>query len=53
MVDFDKLNRETQQYKNKDVNRFSGNNTYNKYDFNRRNNETFKQNNGQYSKHYY
>lgn len=48
MVDFDRLNRETKEYKSRDVDRFSGNNTYNNCDFNRRNNETFKMNNGQY-----
>ena len=53
MVDFDKLNKETQDYNNKNVDRFSGNNTYNKYDFDRLNNETYKTNNGVYSSKYY
>ena len=54
MVDFDRLNRETREYKNRNVDRFNpstcGN--YTGYDINRRNNETYKQNNGEYSCYY-
>lgn len=52
---FEKLNRETNDYNNKNVNRF--NQSVNKYGtsdywLNYWNNQTYKQNNGQYSKHY-
>lgn len=58
MVDFDKLNRETREYNNRNVDRFNpstqGNyNFFNPYKQNYLNNETYKQNNGQYSKKYY
>ena len=55
MVDFDKLNRQTQEYRNRCVDRFnpSTKSNYNGYTFNYLNNQTYKANNNQYSKHYY
>ena len=54
MVDFDKLNRETREYNNRNVDRFntSTKSNYNYFDPYRRNNETHKQNNGSYSNYY-
>lgn len=52
---FEKLNRETNDYNNKNVNRFNSSvNKYGTSDYwqNHWNNQTYKQNNGQYSKHY-
>ena len=50
MVDFDRLNRETREYKNNQpVNRDS-NNSYKSINY--YNNETYKANNGQYSNYY-
>ena len=49
MVDFDKLNRETREYNAKNHNRLSDNQSYGRYDFTRKNNETYYSNNGQYS----
>ena len=55
MTDFDRLNRETREYNNKNVDRFnqSTRGNYNQPNFNRLNNQTYKQNNGQYSSKYY
>lgn len=55
MVDFDRLNRETREYNNRNVDRFnpSTKGNYNYFDPCRLNNQTYKQNNGQYSKRYY
>lgn len=52
-MDFDRLNRETREFNNRNVNRFnpSAPNS-NRADFNRLNNETYKQNNGVYSTKY-
>lgn len=55
MVDFDKLNRETREFNNKNVDRFNTSTPTNKissYWQNYWNNQTFKANNGQYSSHY-
>ena len=53
MVDFDKLNRETREHNNKDLNRFNTT-TNSKYNyFNYLNNQTYKQNNGIYTKKYF
>lgn len=51
---FERLNRETQDFNNRNVNRFnpSTKSNYNYFDPCRLNNETFKTNNGQYSNHY-
>lgn len=54
-VDFERLNRETREHNNKNVDRFneSTKENYNYFDPYKLNNQTYKQNNGQYSKHYY
>lgn len=56
MDKFERLNRETRDYNNnKEVNRFSQSTpNYGSSEFWRNywNNQTFKQNNGQYSRHY-
>ena len=54
MIDFDKLNRETRDYNNKNVDRFnpSTKSNYNYFNPNKLNNETFKTNNGTYSNYY-
>lgn len=54
MDKFERLNQETRDFNNKNVNRFN----YSSHDSSQswihyHNNQTFKQNNGQYSKHYY
>ena len=55
MDKFERLNRETREYNNRNVDRFNpstkGNYTY--FDPWRANNQTYKENNGQYSKKYY
>lgn len=55
MDKFEQLNRETREYNNSNVDRFNpstkANYTY--FDPYRQNNQTFKANNGQYSKKYY
>lgn len=56
MVDFDKLNRETREFNNRNVDRFNPSTP--KYGTpsywqNYWNNQTYKQNNGEYSKKYY
>ena len=55
MVDFDRLNRETREHNNRNVDRFnqSTRGNYNSFDQNRLNNQTYKANNGTYSRHYY
>ena len=55
MADFDRLNRQTREFNNKNVDRFnpSTRGNYNRTDFNRLNNETYKANNGQYNRKYY
>ena len=54
MDKFDRLNRETREFNNRNVDRFNqstkGNYTY--FDPYRLNNQTYKQNNGQYSDRY-
>lgn len=56
MDKFERLNRETREFNNRNVDRF--NTSANKYGTseywrNYWNNKTYKENNGQYSKHYY
>lgn len=56
MIDFDRLNRETREYNNKNINRFSApNNNYGSSEYWRNywNNQTYKANNGQFSKKYF
>jgi hypothetical protein len=56
MDKFERLNRETREYNNKNVNRFNpATPKYGsrEYWLNYYNNQTYKQNNGQYSKHYF
>lgn len=55
MVDFEKLNRQTNDYNNKNVNRFNpaAPNTTSKSYLNYMNNQTYKKNNGVYSKYYF
>ena len=55
---FDRLNRETQEHNNRNVNRFnpsteSNYSFFNPYQQNYYNNQTYKQNNGEYSRKYY
>ena len=55
MADFEKLNRQTREFNNRNVDRF--NKSSPKYGsanywLNYRNNQTYKENNGQYSEHY-
>lgn len=58
MVDFDRLNRETQAWRNEFVTRTPSSATdpyrygSSEYWLNRKNNETYKNNNGQYSNYY-
>lgn len=57
-VNFDRLNRETREFNNRNVDRFNEStkanyNYFDPYKQNYLNNQTFKANNGQYSKHYY
>lgn len=58
MVDFDRLNRETQAWRNEFVTREPSRATdpyrygSSAYWLNRKNNETYKYNNGQYSNYY-
>jgi hypothetical protein len=51
---FERLNRETREYNNRNVNRFneSTRGNYNYFDPTRANNETYYANNGQRSNHY-
>ena len=54
-ADFDKLNRETKDFNNRNVNRFNTSSPKygtSEYWQNYWNNQTYKKNNGQYSKHY-
>ena len=55
MVDFERLNRETREYNNKNVDRYNSSTktNYNYFDPWKENNNTYKHNNGQYTKHYY
>lgn len=55
---FDRLNRETREFNNRNVDRFNPStqknyNSYNPEKQNNLNNKTYKQNNGQYSSKYY
>lgn len=55
MDKFERLNRETREFNNRNVDRFnraSSNYGTSAYWENYHNNQTYKQNNGQYSKHY-
>jgi hypothetical protein len=54
MIDFDRLNRETKEYNNKNIDRFnqSTKSNYNYFNPYKLNNETYKQNNGSYSNYY-
>lgn len=49
MVDFDKLNRETREYNNRNVSRSEKS----RPSLDSLNNQTYKANNGIYSRHYY
>ena len=57
MADLDKLNRETQEFNNRNVDRFNSSAPAaygtSEYWRNYWNNKTFHANNGQYSRHYY
>lgn len=55
MDKFDRLNRETREYNNRNVDRFnpSTKSNYAYFDPNRLNNCTYYENNGQYMKRYY
>lgn len=55
MVDFDRLNRETREYNNRNVDRFnpSTRGNYSYFDPCGLNNQTYKHNNGEYSRKYY
>lgn len=56
MIDFDKLNRETHDYNCNNVNRFNPSTPKygtSEYWQNYFNNQTYKQNNGEYSPKYY
>lgn len=57
MIDFDRLNKETLDYKNNNSSRFNPaapNTSKSSFSyFNYLNNQTFKENNGQYSKKYF
>lgn len=54
MIDFDRLNRETKEHNNKNIDRFnqSTKSNYNYFNPYKQNNETYKQNNGSYSNYY-
>lgn len=54
MIDFDKLNRETREFNNRNVDRFnpSTKSNYQYFDPYRLNNQTYKENNNQYSNYY-
>ena len=54
MADFDRLNRETREYNNRNVDRFNPStaSNYNYFNPYRLNNQTYQQNNGSYSSHY-
>lgn len=53
-VDFDRLNRETHNYNNRNIDRFneSTKGNYNRPNVNELNGRTYYSNNGQYSNHY-
>ena len=53
-VDFDRLNRETRDYNNRNVNRFNAStkSNYSFFDPCTLNNQTYYSNNGQYGNHY-
>ena len=56
MVNFEQLNRETREHNNRNVNRFNTSTPKNNASpawLNYYNNQTYKQNNNQYSKKYY
>lgn len=48
----DQCNRDTDAYRATSYDRYSSNNSYNSYDFNKRNSDTFYHNNG-FRKNYY
>ena len=54
MDKFDRLNRETREYNNRNVDRFnpSTKSNYSYFDPYAQNNRTYKENNGQYANHY-
>lgn len=54
MDKFERLNRETREYNNRNVDRFnpSTKGNYNHFDPYKLNNQTYKANNGQYSNYY-
>lgn len=54
MVDFDRLNRETREYNNRNIDRFnpSTKSNYTYFDPYKLNNQVYRQNNNQHS-HYY
>ena len=53
-VDFDRLNRETREYNNRNIDRFNESirSNYNRFSTNELNGRTYYNNNGQYSNHY-
>ena len=55
MDKFDRLNRETREYNNRNVDRFnpSTKSNYSYFDPYRQNNQVYKNNNGEYSRNYY
>lgn len=55
MDKFERLNRETREFNNRNVNRFNEStaNNYTFFDPWKANNQAYKENNGQYTKRYY
>ena len=55
MDKFERLNRETREYNNRNVDRYnpSTKSNYNYFDPYKLNNQTYKSNNGSYSNYYY
>lgn len=53
-IDFDRLNRETRDYNNRNIDRFndSTRGNYNRFNASELNGRTYYNNNGQYSNHY-
>ena len=54
MINFEQLNRQTQEYRNTFVDRYNGSTkgNYNYFNSNQKNNQTYKHNNGSYSRYY-
>ena len=54
MINFEQLNRQTQEYRNTFVDRYNGSTkgNYNYFNSNQKNNQTYKNNNGSYSRYY-